>query len=118
MVIIDYIWLGIIQKNYFTVMAKKINCGDTNHVNCISIIITYLVMAFSIYYFVFYIGETEISLATVLLRASLLSLCIYLVFDFTMMNLVNAWGWKDAIKDIIWGNILYIIVAATTYYLV
>lgn len=99
-------------------MAKKINCGDTNRVNWTSIIITYFVMAFSIYYFVFYLADNNTSILTIILRASLISLCIYLVFDFTMLNLVNAWGWNDAIKDIIWGNILYVVVATATYYLV
>jgi uncharacterized membrane protein len=118
MVILDFIWLGIIQKSYFAGMLKKLNCGGSVKTNWPSIVIIYFVMAFSLYYFVFYTAEDEISLATVVMRSVLIAMAIYVVFDFTLMNMASAWGWNDAIKDIAWGNILFVTVAVITYYMV
>ena len=118
MVGLDFIWLGIINKSYFADMIKKLNCGGNVKTNWTSIIITYLVMAFTLYYFVFYLAEDDITLGTVVMRAIIAAMGTYVVFDFTLMNMASAWGWNDAIKDIIWGNVLYTTVAVITYYLV
>ena len=118
MVILDFIWLGIINKSYFADVIKKLNCGGGVKRNWPSIIITYLVMAFTLYYFVFYLAEDDITLGTVVMRAIIAAMGTYVVFDFTLMNMASAWGWNDAIKDIAWGNILFTIVATATYYLV
>ena len=53
MVGLDYIWLGIINKTYFANVIKKLNCGGGAIRNWPSIIITYIVMAFTLYYFIF-----------------------------------------------------------------
>ena len=116
-VVFDFIWLGIIQKSYFTEIIKKLNCGGSNKVNWPSIVITYFVMAFSLYYFVFHMAEENISLAMRLLRAILIAMAIYVVFDFTLLNMASAWGWNDAIKDIAWGNVLFVTVAVITHYI-
>ena len=103
MVILDFIWLGVIQKSYFTNMLKKLNCGGSVKTNWPSIVVTYLVMAFSLYYFVFPTGavkDGELSLVKVVMRSILIAMAIYVVFDFTLMNMVSAWGWNDAIKEI------------------
>ena len=103
MVGLDFIWLGIINKSYFANMIKKLNCGGSVKTNWPSIIITYLVMAFTLYYFVFYLAEDDITLGTVVMRAIIAAMGTYVVFDFTLMNMASAWGWNDAIKDIAWG---------------
>ena len=118
MVILDFIWLGIINKSYFADVIKKLNCGGGVKRNWPSIIITYLVMAFTLYYFVFHLPDDDISVRTVVMRAIIVAMGTYVVFDFTLMNMASAWGWNDAIKDIIWGNVLYTTVAVITYYLV
>ena len=98
---------------------KKLNCGKDHTINWPSIIITYFVMAFSIYYFVFHtLDEKEMSLATIMMRAVLIAMAMYVVFDFTLLNMTNTWTMKDAIKDILWGNVLCVFVAIATYYLV
>ena len=118
-VIMDFVWLGILQKNYFAAIMKKLNCGKDHTVNWPTIVITYFVMAFSIYYFVFYtVDEKEMSLATVMMRAVLIAMAMYVVVDFTLLNMTNTWTMNDAIKDILWGNVLCVSVAVATYYLV
>lgn len=106
MLFIDAIYLGIIQKDYLASKIKEINQDKIVQHPLWSIVLTYIVMAFALYYFVLKDAKSkeksQIFYETVLLAAT-----IYIVFDFSMLNLVSAWYISDAIKDILWGIILF-----------
>lgn len=114
---LDYIWLGVIKHQFFLDIGKAINCSCPNKTNMASIVGAYLVMAFSIYYFIFYLPEKKLEIKDLIIRTSILSFCIYAVFDITLANLSNVWTWQIALEDIIWGNILFIITAVFTHYI-
>lgn len=106
MLVLDGIYLGIIQKDYLAAKIKEINQDKIVQHPLWSIVITYLAMAFALYYFVLKDLEdkeqSQIFYETVLLAA-----VIYIVFDFSMLNLVSNWTSTDAFKDILWGVMLF-----------
>ena len=106
MLFIDGIYLGIIQKDYLASKIKEINQDKIVQHPLWSIVITYLAMSFALYYFVLKDLEdkeqSQIFYETVLLAA-----VIYIVFDFSMLNLVSNWTATDAFKDILWGIMLF-----------
>ena len=106
MLILDGIYLGIIQKDYLASKIKEINQDKVVQHPLWSIVITYLAMAFALYYFVLKDSEnkeqSQIFYETILLAAT-----IYIVFDFSMLNLVSNWTVADAFKDILWGIVLF-----------
>ena len=106
MLVLDGIYLGIIQKDYLATKIKEINQDKIVQHPLWSIVITYLAMSFALYYFVLKDLEdkeqSQIFYETVLLAA-----VIYIVFDFSMLNLVSNWTATDAFKDILWGIMLF-----------
>jgi uncharacterized membrane protein len=117
MFILDGIYLGIIQKDYLASKIKEINGDKIVQHPLWSIVITYLIMAFAIYYFVLKDSENkdqmQIFYETVLLAAA-----IYIVFDFSMLNLVSNWTIEDSFKDILWGVILFSLTTIATINLI
>jgi uncharacterized membrane protein len=117
MLFIDGIYLGIIQKDYLASKIKEINQDKIVQHPLWSIILTYLIMAFSLYYFVLKDAnskeKSQIFYETVLLAAT-----IYIVFDFSMLNLVSNWYISDAFKDILWGIILFFLTTLITINLI
>ena len=70
-----------------------------------SFVIVYLLMTISLTYFV--LNDKTKSKKQIYLEAFLLAITIYATFDFTMLNLAGGWTVYDAIKDIIWGIVVF-----------
>jgi len=117
MLALDGIYLGIIQKDYLAAKIKEINQDKIVQHPLWSIVITYLAMAFALYYFVLKDLEdkeqSQIFYETVLIAA-----IIYIVFDFSMLNLVSNWTATDAFKDILWGVMLFLLTTFITINLI
>jgi len=109
MLILDYLWLFLIQKKYLNEIIERINPTDTLKKNLThplwSFIVVYLLMSLALTYFV--LGDKNKSVMRMYLETILLALTIYATFDFTMMNLSGGWTLYDAIKDITWGLTLF-----------
>ncbi len=80
-----------------------------------SAILTYLVMSFSISYFVFTINFPD-SLIQAISRGFLLGLVIYGVFDLTNRTILTHYSWKLVIVDMIWGTMMYSFVSGITFF--
>ena len=109
MLILDYLWLFLIQKKYLNEIIERINPTDTLKKNLThplwSFIVVYLLMSLALTYFV--LNDKNKSSTRMYLETILLALTIYATFDFTMMNLSGGWTLYDAIKDITWGLTLF-----------
>ena len=108
--ILDYLWLGVIQRSYVRSKIEDINrTADIPHPP-LTFVATYLLMAGCLYWFVLRDkGKTK---EVVVLEAMFLGLVIYTTFDFSMLNLVQKWTMRDALKDIAWGTFMF---GATAY---
>lgn len=115
--LLDGIWLGIIQKNYFSMVMDRINPTESLKKNLKhpiwSLIIIYLLMSLSLTYFVLddktdHKTEKK-SKKQMYLEAFLLGMTIYATFDFTALNLTGGWTLYDAFKDVAWGIFVFTI---------
>jgi len=106
MLVIDGIYLGFIQKDYLASKMKEINQDKIVQHPMWSIVLTYLVMSFALYYFVLKDSDKK-STSQIFYETFLLAATIYIVFDLSMLNLVSNWYVSDAIKDVLWGIILF-----------
>jgi uncharacterized membrane protein len=88
------------KNQYNLINNENIIINDSFY---ISILITYLLLAFCFYYFII-IPKESIS------KAFLLGLCIYGIYNFTNKATINKWGMKESIIDTLWGGILFTII--------
>lgn len=107
--ILDGVWLGIIQRDYLTNIIAKLNPAKLPEHPLWSFIIVYVAMTLALTYFV--LSDKNKSDTKVYLETILLALAIYGTFDFTMMNLVSGWTLTDALKDVSWGVSMFLITA-------
>ena len=70
--------------------------------------ISYLLLAFGIYYFA--VKDENIQMENRLIRAGLLGLVIYGIYNTTNLATIKEFGIKEAIVDTIWGTFLSIII--------
>jgi uncharacterized membrane protein len=116
MIIIDAIYLRIIQYDYLQGMLKKLNPIEvlrSMKFPLWTFIIVYLLMSFALYYFVLRDYKSK-SNKQLFLEILLLALVIYVTFDFSMLNLVGNWTMRDAIQDIGWGVTLFFLTSIIT----
>lgn len=97
------------NKMYFT-MFNKINNNKNmiiNNYKIISAILAYLFLAYAIYYFIIKKNLTKFD-------ALILGIIIYGVYNTTNYFSINNYSGEVAIKDTIWGGILFYLV--TSFY--
>lgn len=116
MIIIDAIYLRVIQYDYLQSMLSKLNPIDVlkkMKFPLWTFIVVYLLMSFALYYFVL-ANYKQKSKKQLFFEIVLLALTIYVTFDFSMLNLVGNWTMKDAVKDIMWGVTLFLLTSIIT----
>ena len=95
---IDIIYLTSV-KNLFNKLLRGIQGSDIV-LNMPATILDYLLIVFSIFYFIILKnGSIE--------DAALLGFCIYGIYELTNMAVIKKWNWKVVVLDTIWGSILY-----------
>ncbi len=108
MLLVDIVYLQGITA-YFNRVVKSIQ-GKSISINVMGAVLSYITMAFALYYFVLRENRSVID-------AAILGLCVYGVFDFTNKALFNNWDWITVGIDMLWGSILFGIVAKFYYLL-
>ena len=108
MLLIDIVYLQGITA-YFNRIVKSIQ-GKPISINVMGAVLSYITMAFALYYFVLRENRSVID-------AAILGLCVYGVFDFTNKALFNNWDWFTVVIDMLWGSILFGVVAKFYYLL-
>ncbi len=106
MLILDYIWLGILQKDYISQKIQDLNRTTEIPHPPLTFVATYMLMAMGLYYFVLSRRSGKDRMKVVM-ESMFLGLVIYTTFDFSMLNLAAKWTMYDAIKDIMWGTFMF-----------
>ena len=91
---------------------NKININSKNRVY-LSAIITYMLLAFGIYFFIVSpelnnskLNKSKLNNYNILLKGSLFGLITYGIYNGTNLATITEWGVKEAVIDTIWGTIL------------
>lgn len=95
---LDYVYLST-TLNFYKKLIKNIQGRDAVFRRN-GAILCYMLLVFSIYYFIILKNGSE-------LDAFLLGLSIYGVFDLTNYAIFDRWNYKAVIMDTLWGGILY-----------
>ena len=104
--------LGINGKMY-RIQFLRINKEPMkiNNYKIMSAFFAYILLAFSIYWFV--IKEKK-----GVIDGMLLGLVIYGIYNGTNMTTINEWGWKEFIVDTLWGTFLGGLITLTYSYII
>ena len=86
---------------------NKININSKNRVY-LSAIITYMLLAFGIYFFIVSpeLNNSKLNNYNILLKGSLFGLITYGIYNGTNLATISERGVKEVVIDTIWGTIL------------
>ena len=105
--VIDLIWLRLFLGKYFGQMVMKIQGGTEQMVlNKGYAIVSYLLIIFSIYYFLVLKDEDDDE--DKYLDAFLLGIFVYGIFEYTSAAIFKDWEPLALFVDTFWGGILYL----------
>tara|TARA_Y100001935_G_C17168754_1_gene439110 strand:+ start:238 stop:591 length:354 start_codon:yes stop_codon:yes gene_type:complete len=106
LLMLDSVYLNMVKKHY-NKLVKSIQGSDIK-INMEAAIACYLVLAFSINYFIIK-DKRPVS------DAFLLGFVIYAVFDLTNMVIFKRWDVILSLIDMLWGGILFATTTFLTY---
>ena len=123
LIVLDIIWLSVNAK-YYSKMIKSIQNKEIK-INIIYALFTYLLMIASIIFINIPFIESKINktdskteiIKKSLLYSGLLGLFIYGIYNGTNLATLENYDINVALKDTLWGVIIYTIVT-TTYFLI
>lgn len=111
-IILDLVWISLINYNYYITLCKKIQ-KEPFVLKIPPIIISYIILSIGLYlYCKFIINELKLNkqfnkyLITII-YGMLFGLIIYGTYSFTSCTYYKNYGYYDAFIDTIWGMILF-----------
>ena len=105
--IIDFIYLTLISP-YFKQQIRDVQGSESNF-RIISVILCYVALVFALNIFIL---NTDSSKEDKILKAFILGICIYAVYEMTNYALLNNWHIRTVVIDTLWGGVLF---ALTTF---
>jgi uncharacterized membrane protein len=118
MAVIDYLWLGIVMKNWIiSKIGTALNVVNGSVVpNVPATIAFYFVAAISIIIFVLNRLEVNASVLSIFLAGALFGGLMYAFYDLTNMATLRGWSWHFVALDIVWGAFLVGVTSVIMYY--
>lgn len=107
-IVIDVVYLGVIQRSFVTKFFKTINNGE-EYINVLPGLVAWTLLGWGMYYFV--LSRPGWTMKDVML----LALLVYGVYDFTNVATISKWTWTFVFADILWGIVAMVLVA-TIYF--
>jgi uncharacterized membrane protein len=95
---IDFLFLGIVAKGFFTSQVGDMLGG----IRPIPAVLFYLLYVVGILIFVS--GPASATWQSTLLYGALFGLFCYATFDLTSLSLLKHWTWAVAVVDVCWGS--------------
>jgi uncharacterized membrane protein len=114
-VVLDFIWLGLVMKNFNMKMLSEIGRFKNGQFDLLFLpaLATYLLMAVAIVVFVVpKISGAESSFFDVVLYGGLMGLVVYGVFDLTNLAILKNYPVLFVVMDMSWGLFVFIAVSA------
>ncbi|MCB9090955.1 MAG: DUF2177 family protein [Halobacteriovoraceae bacterium] len=115
--ILDYLWLGLIANRYFRELLMPIARmdGEKISVHYPSAFIVYLLMGLAVELLIIK-NSLVIDLKSAALLGAFLGLVIYGVYDFTNYALLKNYPVQMLYVDVLWGTFLMCAVSALSFY--
>jgi len=110
--LIDFIWLGLIAKNFY---QEHVGFLMRSKVNWVAAVVFYLLFVFGLVFFVIEPSIEQQSLLTLLFRGALFGLITYATYDLTNLATLKNWSLIVTIVDLIWGMVVSVSVSLITY---
>src|SRR5210317_1621635 len=110
--IIDLIWLGVVARGFY---QKNLKFILSPNVNWTAAIIFYLMYIAGILIFAVVPGVAKDSWRHAALWGALFGFFTYATYDLTNLALLKDWPLNVVIVDILWGVILYSVVASLSF---
>lgn len=111
--IVDYVYLKFIGAPMFSKMILKIQ-NSKMVVRFFPALLAYLLLGFSVAYFVLPKISKRNTLRDSIIHGGLLGLVVYGVYDMTNLATIKHWNPKIALIDTIWGFTVYTLVSYIT----
>jgi uncharacterized membrane protein len=114
--ILDYIWLGIITKNFIIKQFGsliKVNNGGIQF-NLVAGVIAWFIIALGCFIFAVYPSDT---LTKTLILGAAFGFISYAIYDLTNLSFITNYPLKFVFVDIAWGTFLCTIISAIGYYI-
>lgn len=112
---LDFLWLGLVAKKFYTrhlgfLMKKK--------TNWLAAIIFYLIFVLGLYLFVVQPALAKDSWTHAILFGSIFGLITYSTYDLTNLATIKGWPLKITIADLFWGVSLSALTSAVSFFLI
>jgi hypothetical protein len=123
LIVIDFIWIGIINSQNYKKVIKAVQKSDLK-ARMLPGLVVYIALAFIILHWVVPTVKVSRNQKTLFMNAFtngfLLGALVYAVFDFTNMAIFSNWTLTISIIDSLWGGVLtglitYIIVKVNNH---
>ncbi len=104
-IVLDYLWLGILMKNFYVSELASVGRIQDGKFNPIlwSAMVVYIFLPLGILFFCLPIAT---NLPHALWVGGLFGLVVYGVYEFTNYALLKNWGLPVVFLDLVWGAIL------------
>jgi uncharacterized membrane protein len=99
--ILDAVWLGVISKDHYSNVIKKIQ-GEPLQARLLPAFLTYLIMALGLYVFV--IATSTGTGVPKWQLGALFGFIVYGVFNGTTHAMFKNWDISTAVRDCLWGT--------------
>ena len=118
--VLDFIWLGIIVKDFNLHQLREIGRIENGEfkLSYVPAVLTYLLMALGVTLFVLPKISVEDSLWTTFMWGALLGFVVYGVFDMTNLAILKNYPVAFIFMDMGWGTLMFGLVSVITRVLV
>jgi uncharacterized membrane protein len=107
--LLDYLWLGIIAKNYISKLLGDLLIEKTR---VDALLFIYLIIASVISFIVRHPNSTKESF----IYGAGMGFVVYAIYEFTNLAVIKNWPAKLVLIDIVWGMFMFGIVSALAFY--
>ena len=97
---LDIVWITMVIKPLFARQIKLVQ-GSPMRVNYVGAVLSYAFLMIAYYTF---IHNNKNASA---LKAFMLGLCLYGVYEATTIALLRKWEWRTVLVDTLWGGVLF-----------
>ncbi len=112
--IIDFLWLGLVAKNFY---SRHLGEKMKEEVNPVPAIVFYLLFVAGLVFFVTMPAIESIRWQEAFFPAIFFGLVSYATYDLTNFATLKEWPFKVVVIDLIWGSLLTGVVSLLTYLL-
>ncbi len=115
LLILDFLWLGIITKNFIISEFGSLIKVENNsiQINLLAGILTWLIIAIGV--FIFAVNPSP-TIQKALIMGAIFGFILYSVYDLTNLSFIKNYPINFIFVDIAWGTILCTILSAVGFY--